>query len=277
MLTPMTDQDKPLAVVTGGSSGIGLCIAEELGRRGHRLAIVSRDTPRLTQALNRLREQGCAVAPYPLDLNHPSDLPAEMRGLVNQHGHPDVLVNAAGVGMYRPFLEHDTADENRLMRINYHAPAAIIRAILPGMIQRGRGHIINIGSMSTKMGPCGHATYAAAKSALVSLTQTLAADYAATGVRFSYVNPGIVDTPYFRCPEMLPLWNTVKRYAISPQRVAKETAGLLDNPRLEICVPRSYRVMDLIRAVSVGMAHRLVAQQSRPAPRGQGLTSAASV
>src|SRR5258706_484180 len=111
--------------------------------------------------------------------------PANSR-LVEEHGPATVLVNNAGFGWYATFLDHAHEDHRRLMEVNYFAAVATLRAVLPGMVLRRRGHVINIASMSTKMGPWGHAGYAAAKAALVSLTQTLAAEHHGDGLRFSY-------------------------------------------------------------------------------------------
>jgi short-subunit dehydrogenase len=118
--------------------------------------------------------------------------------------------------------------------------------------------------MAVKMGPWGHAGYAAAKSALATLTQSLAAEYDGTGVRFSYVNPGIVDTDYLRDPSYAPLLRRVQRHAVSAGYVAKRIVSLLDRPRLELCIPAHYRVMDFFKALSPTLAHLLVTRQSRP-------------
>ena len=152
------------------------------------------------------------------------------------------------------------------MEVNYFASVATLRAVLPGMLERRRGHVINIASMATKMGPWGHAGYAAAKAALVSLTQTLAAEHHGEGVHFSYVNPGIVDTEYF--DELGGLAERVRRWRISPDVAADRIVALLDRPRLELCIPAHYRLIDVLKALHPSLAHRIVRSQSRP-PNGQ--------
>lgn len=252
-----------LALVTGASSGIGHRIASRLAARGFRTLLVARRMDRL----ERLAAELSATAPslaVELDLAHAEGVEPAIARLVAEHGAVDVLVNNAGYGMYERFLDHATEDHRRLMEVNYFASVATLRAVLPGMLARGSGHVINIASMSTKMGPWGHAGYAAAKAALVSLTQTLAAEHQGDGIRFSYVNPGIVDTEYF--DNLGSLGEVTRRWRISPDVVADRIVGLLDAPRLELCIPRHYRALDLLKALAPGLAHRIVSRQSRPAP-----------
>lgn len=253
----------PLAIITGASSGIGREVAALLARRGYRTLLLARRTERL----ERLAQELSALAPSHaagLDLADESAVDQTLPPLLAAHGPADVLINNAGYGLYRAFLDHTPADHHRLMQVNYFAAMAMTRLVLPGMIRQGRGHIINIASMSSKMGPWGHTGYAAAKAALVAATQTLAAEHGHEGVRLSYVNPGIVSTDYFRTNSFFPLMKRVQRYAISSEYVAQKIVGLLDRPRLELCIPRYYRILDWIRAISPGLAHWLVARNSRP-------------
>ena len=202
--------------------------------------------------------------PPRIDLSEPHAVEANLPSLLAEHGPPDVLVNNAGFGLYRPFLQHTSTDHHRLMQVNYFAAISMIRLVLPSMVQRKRGHIINVASMASKVGPWGHTGYAASKAALVSATQTLAAEHAADGLHFSYVNPGIVSTDYFATGTFVPLFERVGRRAVTADVVARQIVGLLDKPRLELCVPGSYRLLDWIRAMSPQQAHRLVAANSRP-------------
>jgi short-subunit dehydrogenase len=253
----------PRAVLTGASSGIGAALAVCLAQRGYELVLVARSSERLARLVEQLpaSERHVWVS---IDLARPAEIETSLFDALGTQADPDVLINCAGVGLYRPFLESSSDDAARLMNVNYFSAAELIRMLLPGMLSRGRGHIINVASISAKIGPWGHSAYAPSKAALVSLTQTLAAEHARSGVRFSYVNPGIVDTEYFINQDVAPLWQGVRKRAISAQSVARRITGLLDRPRLELCVPRHYRLLELLSAIHAGMAHRLVAWQSRP-------------
>jgi hypothetical protein len=251
-----------VAIVTGASSGVGREVALLLARRGYHLLLMARRKQKLEELAAEIsRHAGSTV--MTCDLCQ-CDAIENMAPGLGVKGPVEVLINNAGHGLYQPFLKHSTEDFRRLMEVHYFAPVSAIRAVLPAMVERGRGHVINIASISVKMGPWGHAGYAAAKSALATLTQSLAAEYAGTGVRFSYVNPGIVDTDYFRDPSYAPLLPRVRRHAVSAQYAAKKIVSLLDRPRLELCIPAHYRLMDFFKALSPTLAHLLVARQSRP-------------
>jgi short-subunit dehydrogenase len=256
---------RPLALITGASSGIGARVAERLAARGMRTLLVARRIERLDELAARLSVHAPSVA-VELDLSRADAVEPEIARLLREHGPADVVVNNAGYGRYGRFLEHEPADHRRLMEVNYFAAVAVIRAVLPAMMSRRRGHVINIASMSTKMGPWGHAGYAAAKAALVSLTQTLAAEHHGEGVHFSYVNPGIVDTEYF--DELKALAERVRRWKISPDVAADRIVGLLDAPRLELCIPGHYRFLDVLKALHPALAHGIVRRQSRPRDDG---------
>ncbi len=253
----------PLAVITGASSGIGQVVVELLAQRPYRIIVIARRTERL-EALQRDLRGPATIMAAPMDLADPQALSAGIARLVETNGPVDLLVNNAGFGLCLPFLEHRDDQHHRLMQVNYLAPLMLIRAVLPGMVERGQGHVINVASIATKIGPWGHSGYAAAKGALVALTQSLACEYAGGGVHFSYVNPGVVQTEFFNDPSYERLAATVRRRGIKARTVAKRIVRLIDSPRLETCVPTHYRVLDLLKAISPGLALRLVSRAGRP-------------
>ncbi|MEX0744523.1 MAG: SDR family NAD(P)-dependent oxidoreductase [Phycisphaeraceae bacterium] len=256
----------PLAIVTGATGGIGACTARRLARRGYRVALLGRDIERLATLERELSADpsGPGCVSLALDL---ADADARQRGLrelLDAHGPAEVVVNNAGYNHYCRFADTPAEAYARITEVNYVAAVQLTRLTLPAMLDRRRGWVINVASVSTRMGPWGHASYAAAKAALVAMTQSLAAEHPRSGVHFTYVNPGIVDTGYYTQPTMAPLWQAVRRHAIEPDRVARGIERLLDRPRLAVSVPRHYRVLDWLVALSPALAHRLVASQSRP-------------
>ncbi len=258
-----THGQPPLALITGASSGIGEATAVLLARRGYRTLLVARRTERITALAQRL-SQHAPSTPITLDLEQADLAEPTMRKLLDEHGPVDVLINNAGGNTLQPALDLPMQDHVRLMQVHYFAPLALIRATLPAMLERQRGHVINIASIATKMGPWGHGAYAAAKCALVSLTQTLAAEYGGRGVHFSYVNPGVVRTAFFESPGYEQISHQVANHGIAAETVARKIVGLLDRPRLELCVPRHYRILDWIKAIHPSLAHALVTRNSRP-------------
>lgn len=254
-----------VAVVTGASGGIGRCVAARLAQRGHTLVLIGRREDALREVMDSLPGN-----PYhtviPIDLADPDEIDRVHKLFSGPGLVPEVFIHCAGVARYQPLLEHDAEADATIMAVNYHAAVRFIRAFLPGMIERGSGAIINVASIAANMGPWGHAAYAASKAALVALTQSLAAEHADAGVHFSYVKPGIVRTPLFESEQMQPLWQQVRKHAIEPDAVAKKIVRLLDRPRLELVVPRHYRVLDWINALSPTALHKLVTRNSRPKP-----------
>lgn len=253
----------PLAVVTGASSGIGWETARLLAARGYRTLLLGRRQERLQTLAAELSALAPAT-PVVLDLGQPEQVEAAMARLLAEHGPADVLLNNAGYGSYQRFLDQSAIEHRQLFEVNYFAAVAMIRAVLPGMVGQHRGHVINVASMAAKMGPWGHAAYAASKAAIACLTQSLAAEHADDQLHFSYVSPGVVDTAFFDAPCYADVAKRFGRHAISAQRVATQIITLLDRPRLELCVPSYYRFFDWMRAVTPGLAHRVVVRQSRP-------------
>jgi short-subunit dehydrogenase len=259
-----TPGSRPLALITGASSGIGQETARELARRGWRTILLARRE----ELLRELAEELSPLAPSAVvtaDLAQPDGPEKAASHILETHGPIDALVNNAGFGIYATFLRHAPQDHARLMQVNYFAPLALIRAFLPAMLARGHGRIVNISSMSAKIGPWGHSGYAASKAALRAMTESLDAEYRAHGVRFSCVFPGIIATPYFMNPGMSVLFRKVQRYAISPQRCARLVANVVERPRIWACVPWHYRILDALGALSPTLAHRIVARSSRAA------------
>ncbi|MCF6521996.1 SDR family oxidoreductase [Streptomyces sp. JJ36] len=256
-------RNRGLAIVTGSSSGIGEATARALARRGFPTVLVARRSGRLEELADELGRHAPSL-PLPLDLSREAEVAPRLAEVTARAGPVDALVNCAGHGQYETFLETEPDTLHALMQVHYFGPAAAIRSVLPSMRARGTGHVVNVASISTKMGPWGHSGYVAAKSALTALTESLAAEYGPAGVRFSVVHPGLVDTAYFRRTELEALRGRVERRLVPPERVARAVVRLLDRPRLQRCVPRHYRVLDLLGAVSPELLHRLVRRQSTP-------------
>ena len=254
---------QPLAIVTGASSGIGHAVATLLASRRYRTILIARRAERLRQLASELASHAPSVA-VPLDLSDTDAVGPVAAALVAEHGPVDVLVNNAGRGLLKPFLDQSPEELDWMMRVHYFAAAALIRAVLPGMLERRQGHVINIGSIATKIGPWGHAAYTAAKSALVSLTQTLAVEYSRDGVHFSYVNPGVIRTEFFDEPSYASMASKVSRHGLSAEAAARRIVSLLDRPRPELVIPRYYRVIDWLNVLCPPLVRHVIARQSRP-------------
>ena len=249
------------AIVTGASSGIGAQVARRLVGRGYHLVLIARRKQRL-EALAEQIDAPCTV--HAVDLADGDALEQATQRILAEHNHIDVLVNNAGYGRYRPFLNVTRGEAQDLLQVNYVAAAALTRAVLPGMLAQRGGCVINVASVAAKMGPWGHAGYAAAKAAMRAMTQSLACEYGDRGVHFSCVMPGLVKTEFFNESAYSELFLRHKRRALTAEYVAERIVRLLDKPRLEMTIPSAFRVMDWIATLSPSLAHQIVARTSRP-------------
>jgi NAD(P)-dependent dehydrogenase (short-subunit alcohol dehydrogenase family) len=178
------------ALVTGASSGIGRAAAEELGRRGAEVVVHGRDAARGSAVVHTIIADGGKARFVAADLTDP----AQLEELAGQAGTVDVLVNNAGFSWFGPTAGLDVATFDRLFATNVRAPYFLVGALAPKMAARGRGSIVNVGSMAGQIGLAGGAAYGATKAALASMTRSWAAEFSPSGVRVNAIAAGPVLT-----------------------------------------------------------------------------------
>lgn len=188
--------------MTGASSGIGAAFARRLAADGHDLVVVARREDRLRALASSLEDDhGVEVHVVVADLASPSDVEDLASTLARGHG-VDLLVNNAGAAGYGPFLDLTPERAEDLIRVHVTATTLLSRAVLPGMVERGAGAVVNVASLlafgeSLPPDPLPHpAVYAGCKAYVVACTQTLHHELAGTGVRVQACCPGIVATEF---------------------------------------------------------------------------------
>jgi len=192
------DLNQENVLITGASSGIGRACAEAFAARGCRLLLAARREERLKELSVALQERhGNEVLTMVLDVRDRGAVDEWVEGLPERWQNIDILVNNAGLARgLAPLHEGDVADWEEMIDTNLKGLLWVTRAVLPGMIARGRGHVINIGSIAGHEVYPGGSVYCATKHAVAALNRALAIDTLGTGVRVSSVDPGMVETEF---------------------------------------------------------------------------------
>lgn len=226
----------PAAVVTGASSGIGLELSRLLAADGTDVILVARSAERLDRVAEELEDaHGIDAVPVALDLSKssaPDDLMEEMEW---QGRHVDILVNNAGFGTFGPFVDTPIQETLDLVRLNVGALTHLTALCLPGMVERGRGRILNVASTAAfQPGPL-MATYYASKAYVLYLSEALAEELSGTEVTVTALCPGPTRTGFQETADMERSGLVTGRQLMNPQEVA--AAGyraMLAGERLEI-------------------------------------------
>lgn len=196
----MTSANLPLsgqvALVTGSSRGIGLAIARKIGRLGAAVSLCARSPNALEAARQALAEEGIRAMATPVDVTCGQQVDRLIEATRGQLGEIDVLVNNAGVGWFGPVHEASEANWDRILDTNLKAPFLLMRGVVPSMIQRRSGHIIQISSLAGKSAFAGGSVYCASKWGLIGLSYAAAEDLRSYGIRTSVICPGSVLTEF---------------------------------------------------------------------------------
>jgi short-subunit dehydrogenase len=224
--------DGAVAVITGGSRGIGKAVAIAAAKRGARVGLIARSPDELAAVL---KEAGGAGAFATADITDRDAVDAAVASLARELGPADILVNNAGAGAYSSFLQTDVDVFERLMQLNYFGTVYATKAVLPSMVERRRGHIVNISSIAGRIGTPFESAYSASKFAVTALTEALDVELRPMGIKMSMVNPGPVETDFFDARGVPYARKSPK--PVSPERVAKAVLSAVDKDRLEQEVP----------------------------------------
>ncbi len=267
-----------LALVTGGSRGIGLAVSKELAARGASVWIAARERGPLALAREQIEAARLSehqrVGTLPLDVSDAAQVASVLGDLTAEVGTPDLLINCAGVAHPGRFEELKLDVFRWMMDVNYFGTVHVTKALVPGMIARGSGHIVNVSSIAGFLGVYGYSAYGASKFAVTGLSDVLRAELKHLGISVSVVFPPDTDTEQlayeseFKPPVTRVLSASTK--PLTPERVARElvdgmargryiiTPGLESSLyfRAQNLLGRlAYPVMDLVVARAWKSAH----------------------
>jgi short-subunit dehydrogenase len=214
-------------LVTGASRGLGAALAAELLTRGHRVVMTARHEGDLARLTHNLRERhGDRVNFVVADLAHPSAAQQLIAQVEQRFGALDALINNAGTGTYKPLTEWSADEVTSCMNVNLLAPMLLTQAVLPGMVARRRGYIVNVASDLARRPLANMAPYVASKFGILGFSGSVLREAKSHGIKVSAVLPGIIDTAFNGAVQ----GSKEETWALRPDALASQIAALFELP-----------------------------------------------
>jgi short-subunit dehydrogenase len=230
-------------LVTGASSGIGEAVARELAARGDTVALVARRQDRLDAVLADCRATSPGSQRWAADLSDPDAAADLARTIWDHYDGLDAVINNAAVPMRRHVTKLTMAEVERTMRINYFSPVAICLAVLPRMLERKSGVLVNVSSLGGRLGITTESAYSGSKFALAGWSESAAIDLDRSGVSVKLILPGAIDTEIWDQPDNdAPLYEGPK---VPPSEIAGAIVDVIDSDSFEHYIPDMKAVIEM--------------------------------
>jgi len=246
------------ALVTGASSGIGRALALRLAREGARVALVARRTDELEKLAGEIRANGGEAAALACDVADAASSADACARALALWGGIDLLVNNAGYGHHRTFLEWELEDMERMMRVNYFGTLYFTKAILPQMVEQRRGFVVFVASVAGKIAPPEESAYAATKHAMVGLASSLSLEVEDAGVHVLTVCPGVIRTPFFDAEALARMAPAARKGMVEADGLVDAILDALAKGRHEITHPGGIAPAYVIQAFAPEFMRRMV-------------------
>ena len=252
-----------LVLITGASSGIGEATAKRYGASGAQVLLLARNPETLDDVAEAIRREGGSAAPYPVDLSDAPAIAETSARIKREAGTPDILINNAGSGRWRPLVETTAEEALAMIEVPYLAAFNLTRAFLPEMLARRSGAIACVTSPASYLVWPNASAYIAARHALLGFTEALRADVKGTGIDVTLVVLGTVETPYWEhnpgSRERVPVGNPILAPILSAEEAAEAIFRGVEGRKRRVVKPAALRAIFLLNA----FAPRLVARQLR--------------
>jgi len=248
----------PLAVVTGGSSGIGAAVARALGRRGWELVLVARGEERLRPLAEELDAEWELC-----DVGDRDAVDRTAGSIVGRHPRIALLVNNAGVPGRGGFLRATPERVEEVTRTNYLGNVWCLRAFLPALEAAAPSHVANVVSVAGTVAAGQAGPYTASKHAQLAFSRAVATELRPRGIRVHTILPGFVETTGF--PQRERFGGRLGTLVAEPELVAERLVAAVEHDQREVFVPRWYRIAPLAQALAPGLVRRVAARGIRPA------------
>jgi short-subunit dehydrogenase len=243
----MTTIAGKIVVLTGASRGIGTTIAYALAKQGATVVGVARSQTRLSKVCEEIRNLGGQAIEIPFDLNDVEALSRLVEKIEQQVGSIDILINNAGIEIYRAFQDYSLAELQEILSLNLLSAMELTRQVLPTLLAKKQGHIINIASLASKRGHPYDSVYAASKAGLLVWTDSLRQELAGTGVAISAICPGYISGAGMLADTGIPaprLAGTSK-----PEDAARAVIRAIEHNQAEVLVNQNLAMETLTRFV----------------------------
>lgn len=248
-------------VITGAGGGIGRALTAELAYKGARLCLLVRQSDPCAPSVTLDMARDAQTFTWACDVSRADQREKAVNAVERAWGGADVLINLAGVLDFRPFQDEDPAMLQRMIQVNIEAPMQLARAFLPGMLERGHGRIVNVGSMFGSIGFPFFAAYSATKFALRGYSQALRRELAGSGVGVTYVSPRAVNTP-LNPPVVHAMASRGMMRMDEPEPVAKAIVRAIEKDRSESYLGFPESLFARINALLPGLVDLAIAKQT---------------
>lgn len=251
-------------VLTGANGGIGQFVAAQLAAKGARLLLVDRNAGGLQQLSQDIASRGGEAITLPVDLLQAGSVETVLATANQQLGGVDLLINNAGLIDFTLFQQHEPARIAQIMQLNSVVPMLLARAVLPQMLARQSGRIVNVGSMFGSIGFPHHAVYSASKFALRGFSQALRRELADSGVGVTYVSPRAVKTA-LNDERAVRMMQATKTAMDDPAFVAGKIIGAIEAERSECYIGMPESLFARINGILPGLVDNGLKEQTRVA------------
>jgi short-subunit dehydrogenase len=250
------------ALITGASSGIGRALALRFAKAGARVALVARRVNLIEALAVEIEGQGGEALVLGCDVAEREQVFAAAARALERFGGVDLLVNNAGYGHHRRFLDWDLDDMERMMRVNYLGALYWTKALLPGMVERKRGWVVFVASVAGKLGVPEESAYAASKFAMVGLAEALSLEVEDSGVHVLTVCPGTIRTDFFDAEALRRMPPVSRRMMVEVEPLVDAMLKALARGKREITFPRFIAAGYIVRALAPGFMRRNTKRQT---------------
>jgi len=262
----------PVIVITGASSGIGAAVAKLFAKQGYRVVLAARRTDRLLFCAEEIRDQGGEALPLTIDITRVDQIERLIETTISEFGHIDVLLNNAGFGRMKWLELLDPYEDIELqLQVNILGVINTSRLVIPHMINRKAGHIINMASIASLIATPTYSIYAASKFAVRGFTEALRRELDVYGIRVSGIYPGAVDTEFSHHTGRIQNKKgitTPKRIRLTSEKIAKTIWHVVKHPRRMVIVPKIMVPVVWLNAVAPGVVDWGIRQMFTKAERG---------